>query len=45
MLYFKALLEGLSLAISGSSGTSRIERQAAERGWDALHQQLQRLIL
>ena len=42
MLYFKALLEGLSpLPSADPAVRAEIERQAAERGWDALHQQLQ----
>lgn len=42
MLYFKALLEGLSpLPSADPQVRARIEQQAAEQGWDALHQQLQ----
>lgn len=42
MLYFKALLEGLSpLPSADPEVRARIERQAAEQGWDALHKQLQ----
>lgn len=42
MLYFKALLEGLSpLPSADPQVRARIEHQAAELGWDALHQQLQ----
>ncbi|ANI30691.1 tRNA delta(2)-isopentenylpyrophosphate transferase [Yersinia entomophaga] len=41
MLYFKALLEGLSpLPSADPEVRQRIEAQAAERGWEALHQQL-----
>ncbi|SUX87693.1 tRNA delta(2)-isopentenylpyrophosphate transferase [Citrobacter koseri] len=42
MLYFKALLEGLSpLPSAEPEIRARIEQQAAEQGWDALHRQLQ----
>ncbi|WP_414165099.1 tRNA (adenosine(37)-N6)-dimethylallyltransferase MiaA [Superficieibacter sp. BNK-5] len=42
MLYFKALLEGLSpLPSADPSVRAKIEQQAAEQGWDALHRQLQ----
>jgi len=42
MMYFKALLEGLSpLPSADPDVRARIERQAAEKGWDALHKQLQ----
>ncbi len=42
MLYFKALLEGLSpLPSADPKVRAEIEQQAAERGWDALHAQLQ----
>ena len=42
MLYFKALLEGLSpLPSADPAVRERIERQAAEQGWEALHRQLQ----
>ena len=42
MLYFKALLEGLSpLPSAEPEVRARIEQQAAEQGWDALHRQLQ----
>ena len=42
MLYFKALLEGLSpLPSADPEVRATIERQAAEQGWDALHKQLQ----
>ncbi|WP_202306636.1 tRNA (adenosine(37)-N6)-dimethylallyltransferase MiaA [Dryocola clanedunensis] len=41
MLYFKALLEGLSpLPAADPEVRARIEQQAAELGWDALHRQL-----
>ena len=41
MLYFKALLEGLSpLPPADPQVRQRIEQQAAELGWEALHQQL-----
>ncbi|CNE77258.1 tRNA delta(2)-isopentenylpyrophosphate transferase [Yersinia nurmii] len=41
MLYFKALLEGLSpLPSADPEVRQRIEEQAAERGWEDLHQQL-----
>ncbi|EEP96812.1 tRNA delta(2)-isopentenylpyrophosphate transferase [Yersinia aldovae ATCC 35236] len=41
MLYFKALLEGLSpLPSADLPVRQRIEQQAAEQGWEALHQQL-----
>lgn len=41
MLYFKALLEGLSpLPAADPDVRARIEQQAAELGWDALHRQL-----
>ncbi len=41
MLYFKALLEGLSpLPAADPDVRARIEQQAAEQGWDALHRQL-----
>lgn len=42
MLYFKALLEGLSpLPAANPQVRADIERQAAEQGWHGLHQQLQ----
>ena len=42
MLYFKALLEGLSpLPSANPEIRARIEQQAAEQGWDALHRELQ----
>ncbi|EKN6258970.1 tRNA (adenosine(37)-N6)-dimethylallyltransferase MiaA [Yersinia enterocolitica] len=41
MLYFKALLDGLSpLPSADPQMRQRIEQQAAEVGWEALHQQL-----
>lgn len=41
MLYFKALLDGLSpLPSADAQVRHRIEQQAAELGWEALHQQL-----
>ncbi|MBE2898490.1 tRNA (adenosine(37)-N6)-dimethylallyltransferase MiaA [Pasteurellaceae bacterium 20609_3] len=41
MLYFRALLEGLSpLPAADSKVRSEIERAAQEKGWDYLHQQL-----
>ena len=41
MLYFKALLDGLSpLPSADSQVRQRIEQQAAELGWEVLHQQL-----
>ncbi|CQI95139.1 tRNA (adenosine(37)-N6)-dimethylallyltransferase MiaA [Yersinia frederiksenii] len=41
MLYFKALLDGLSpLPSADPLVRQRIEQQAAELGWEALHQQL-----
>lgn len=41
MLYFKVLLEGLSpLPAADPDVRARIEQQAAELGWDALHRQL-----
>ncbi|AYA41352.1 tRNA (adenosine(37)-N6)-dimethylallyltransferase MiaA [Xenorhabdus nematophila] len=44
MLYFKALLEGLSpLPSANPEIRAQIEQQAEERGWDALHQQLQEI--
>ena len=44
MLYFKALLEGLSpLPSADPEVRARIEQQAAEHGWDALHRQLQEI--
>lgn len=44
MLYFKALLKGLSpLPSADLVIRSRIEQQAHEQGWPALHQQLQQI--
>ena len=44
MLYFKALLEGLSpLPSADPEVRVKIERQAAEQGWDALHRQLEEI--
>ncbi|MDE9428277.1 tRNA (adenosine(37)-N6)-dimethylallyltransferase MiaA [Xenorhabdus bovienii] len=44
MLYFKALLEGLSpLPSSNPDIRAQIEQQAAEYGWEALHRQLQEI--
>jgi tRNA dimethylallyltransferase len=41
MLYFKALLEGLSpLPSADPEVRQRIEQMAAEKGWEALHRQL-----
>lgn len=41
MLYFKALLEGLSpLPSADMAVRQRIETQAREQGWEALHRQL-----
>ncbi|WP_034944446.1 tRNA (adenosine(37)-N6)-dimethylallyltransferase MiaA [Erwinia oleae] len=41
MLYYKALLEGLSpLPPADPEVRQRIEQMASERGWDALHRQL-----
>ncbi|MEY4475997.1 MAG: hypothetical protein RL248_1764 [Pseudomonadota bacterium] len=41
MLYFKALLDGLSpLPSADPLVRQRIEQQAVEQGWEALHQQL-----
>jgi len=41
MLYFKALLEGLSpLPSADPEVRAKIEQQAAEQGWGALHEQL-----
>ena len=41
MLYFKALLEGLSpLPSADPDVRAKIEQQAAEQGWDVLHKQL-----
>lgn len=44
MLYFKALLEGLSpLPAADIDVRERIEKQAAEQGWEALHDQLREI--
>ncbi|MBI6549278.1 tRNA (adenosine(37)-N6)-dimethylallyltransferase MiaA [Xenorhabdus lircayensis] len=44
MLYFKALLEGLSpLPSANPEVRAQIEQQAVAIGWDALHQQLQEI--
>lgn len=44
MLYFKALLEGLSpLPSADPEVRARIEQQAAEQGWNALHRQLEEI--
>ncbi|UJD87763.1 tRNA (adenosine(37)-N6)-dimethylallyltransferase MiaA [Rahnella aquatilis] len=44
MLYFKALLEGLSpLPPADPAVRERIEKQAAEQGWEALHDQLREI--
>jgi tRNA dimethylallyltransferase len=44
MLYFKALLEGLSpLPSADPEVRAKIEQQAAEQGWHALHRQLQEI--
>lgn len=44
MLYFKALLEGLSpLPSADPEVRARIEQQAAEQGWESLHRQLQEI--
>lgn len=44
MMYFKALLEGLSpLPSADAAVRARIEQQAEVHGWDALHQQLQEI--
>lgn len=44
MLYFKALLEGLSeLPAADSALRAEIEAQAAQQGWPALHQELARV--
>jgi tRNA dimethylallyltransferase len=41
MLYFKALLRGLSALPPAAAGVrSDIEREAAKRGWAAMHQEL-----
>ncbi|STC91615.1 tRNA dimethylallyltransferase [Edwardsiella hoshinae] len=44
MLYYKALLEGLSpLPPADAAVRARIEQQAREQGWAALHQELARI--
>ncbi|HEY3984028.1 tRNA (adenosine(37)-N6)-dimethylallyltransferase MiaA [Cedecea sp.] len=44
MLYFKALLEGLSpLPSADPEVRAKIEQQAAEQGWGALHRQLEQI--
>src|SRR5665647_602556 len=44
MLYFRALLEGLSELPAADSGVRMvIDSMAEDRGWPALHQQLQQL--
>lgn len=44
MLYFKALLEGLSpLPSADPEVRAKIEQQAAEQGWNALHRQLEQI--
>ncbi|MBS0969234.1 tRNA (adenosine(37)-N6)-dimethylallyltransferase MiaA [Chimaeribacter arupi] len=44
MLYFKALLEGLSpLPQADAAVRQRIEAQAQEQGWEALHDQLREI--
>ncbi|MAD74281.1 MAG: tRNA (adenosine(37)-N6)-dimethylallyltransferase MiaA [Rheinheimera sp.] len=44
MLYFKALLEGISpLPPANPQVRAKIEQEAANEGWHALHQQLQQL--
>lgn len=44
MLYFKALLEGLSpLPAADPEVRAQIEKQAQELGWEALHRQLQQI--
>lgn len=44
MLYFKALLEGLSpLPAADMAIRAKIEQHAAELGWGALHQELQKI--
>ncbi len=41
MLYFKALLEGLSpLPSADPDVRQKIEQMASEKGWEALHRQL-----
>lgn len=44
MMYFKALLHGLSDMPSADSGIRRdLEKQALEEGWGALHSELERM--
>ncbi|BDH47450.1 tRNA dimethylallyltransferase [Salmonella enterica subsp. enterica serovar Choleraesuis] len=44
MLYYKALLEGLSpLPSADPAVRAQIEQQAAEQGWDSLHRSLQEI--
>ncbi|MDR0807343.1 MAG: tRNA (adenosine(37)-N6)-dimethylallyltransferase MiaA [Enterobacteriaceae bacterium] len=44
MLYFKALLDGLSpLPSADAAVRERIEQEAAQSGWGALHQRLQQI--
>src|SRR5581483_5633494 len=44
MLYFKALLEGLSdLPSSDPAVRAKIDEEAAERGWPAMHAELARV--
>ncbi len=44
MMYFKALLEGLSpLPPADAAIRERIENEAAEHGWDSLHDQLREI--
>lgn len=44
MLYFKALLEGLSpLPSADSAIRAKIEQKAAEQGWGAMHEELRRI--
>ena len=44
MLYFKALLEGLSpLPAADPEVRAQIEKQSQELGWEALHRQLQQI--
>ena len=44
MLYFKALFDGLdAMPPADASVRAQLEREAAERGWPALHAELQRV--
>ena len=44
MMYFKALIHGMSGLPSASSDVRRVlEQEAEERGWEALHEELQSL--